>query len=452
MLKTRASATPPPLAASPGEAMATCDQCKLSSPLTHAFRTYRGLQSVRKLCPSCLREEERRQSLVALTLLALSIGLGTVLAAVGPPGNVGWPILNLALLNVLLWATILPHEAGHALAARLLGFSVERVVIGTGRRLGVLTVFGVRVELHAIPIGGRTTWSPGDAAATRLKRVLVVAAGPLVHVAILWVAIRSGAWRTEHVLDELAPISMLIAGCALGLAVNLWPHRGHSAAGALPSDGAQLLSLLFGRTHDSAAISRLGDVQRVHFMMLRGQHREAESFARAALSKYPADYRLQIVLSAALLRQDRYREAHELLQGMLHETPPEKALAAIVFNNLAWATLNLDDDALAEEARAMSAAAYRLLPWETYVTSTHGCVEAFYGDPQAAASLLRRILRPDYREKNRAATLSGLAIAHARLGHRDESSNALTKAGAIDPHNHLLNIVRRRIDTIAVGD
>jgi len=425
------------------EEVTTCEQCKVTSPLSKAFQTFRGGRRVRKLCPNCFREATRRLSIASLMGLALFGGIGIVMAALGPPGNPGWIILNFALMNVMVWMLIVPHEAGHALAARLSGYSVYRIVIGTGRRIGTLTVFDVPVEIHAIPLGGLTSFLARTAPVTRLRHIVVVVAGPLVHVTILWAALRFGAdaWRSERVFEELAPVSALVVASVVGLIANLWPSRG----GRTASDGARLLSLVFKRRPEFAETSRGGAAQRVGFLLLRERLSEAESAAKSALAEYPADYRLQILLSAALLNQHRYIEGRELLLDMLGQTAPDRSLEAIVRNNLAWANLNLADESLADEARAMSAAAYRLIPWEAYVVSTHGCVEAFYGDAVKAVSLLDQASILVEREKNRAATQSGLAMANARLGRRAESIAALAKAAKIDPDNHLLRIARERL-------
>jgi hypothetical protein len=119
----------------------------------------------------------------------------------------------------------------------------------------------------------------------------------------------------------------------------------------------------------------------------------------------------------------------------------------VVCNNLAWADLHLDDHALVPEAVAMSARAHELMPWERYVISTRGCVEALHGDAELAVELLTSE-RVRTSEKVRASTFSALAAAYARLGRTGDSDRALALAEKSDLACPLLAIVRRRLPAL----
>src|SRR5688500_1587936 len=106
----------------------TCTQCRATSPWTAAFQQFGRGKKRRVLCPYCMREESRRAFHTQLIHVGFLVLLGSFVAAFGNTTNFGWLLLNFALFFVMSWATALPHEAGHALAARLMGFGVDRIV------------------------------------------------------------------------------------------------------------------------------------------------------------------------------------------------------------------------------------------------------------------------------------------------------------------------------------
>lgn len=130
---------------------------------------------------------------------------------------------------------------------------------------------------------------------------------------------------------------------------------------------------------------------------------------------------------------------------VLKQPELEKKVEAVVSNNLAWADLHLLDASLIDEARARAAIAHGLLPWQAFVASTYGCVEALHGDADAAIVALRRSIAAQHRKRTRASALAAMAMAYARLGNQKESEEALAGAAAVDPNCPLLQIVRARL-------
>jgi hypothetical protein len=132
---------------------------------------------------------------------------------------------------LLSWVVLLVlHEFGHALAARLLGWRVERISIGTGRVRMERVVLGMPVEFRTMPLSGFVLPRPRDLRTPRLKECLVYAAGPgaeLLAVALL--ALLAG---TDTLLARSAEVGVIAmqsfcAAAILGALFNLLPlpHR-----------------------------------------------------------------------------------------------------------------------------------------------------------------------------------------------------------------------------------
>jgi tetratricopeptide (TPR) repeat protein len=425
----------------------TCDQCKLSSPLAELFRPVRRAGKRLNLCPACVAEETRRSALGGVIGVGFAVAIGGAVASLGGASNAGWVLLNFALLAMMLWILTIPHEAGHALAARLLGLRVERVVIGVGPLLKTFVLCGVPVDIHALPLGGLTYPEVRDEPTARMKRVVVIAAGPLVELLLLWAALRFGGdiALAEQWSQGLAPTTAFIVACILGLIANVLPMRASTHAGVMGNDGAQLLWLLFSRRIPVREMAWAGAVQRAQMLIVHGQDAEAERFARSALEKHPDDAYLLLALSAAILNQHRFGEGRALLVPLLARPGLPGKVSAVASNNLAWANLNLGGPALIAEARTLSAAAYHMLPWEPYTASSYACAEALYGDADAALAAAQRALAAPRTFRKRAPAYAALAVVHARRRRFEEAAAALAAAEALDPSCPLLHTVRERI-------
>ncbi|HEV8321944.1 MAG TPA: site-2 protease family protein [Myxococcota bacterium] len=155
------------------------------------------------------------------------VGMFAVLSALaGLAGQAnGWAAFNVALF-VVLWALmVVAHELGHAVAARLTGFDVHWISIGTGPRVASFHVAGVRVDLFAVPFSGACFSTTSERADLRRRDQIVSAAGPFVNVlagavgfAVLYVT------GLGPYMEQPAPLAMFTLA-------NLLVHLGQGPRG-----------------------------------------------------------------------------------------------------------------------------------------------------------------------------------------------------------------------------
>jgi len=199
----------------------------------------------RSYCPSCHAALERRVNRwLNVPLLALALwGAGSALLGRGRLLD-SWGAAIMVFLG-LQWLMIVPHELGHACAARLLGFRDIRIVVGAGRPLFTCEIFRIPWLFRLLPSGGLTLFNwPATTRGLRWKLLAVCAAGPAfnaVAAGAIWASVESGA-----LFDGTKTLAELLLWANLALFVTaLYPCTIRSPLGVLESDGLLIWNTLF---------------------------------------------------------------------------------------------------------------------------------------------------------------------------------------------------------------
>src|SRR5258708_4698085 len=115
-----------------------CDACGIESDFDAGFVKQRtGVAHREKsFCPACWvrRGNMRRGWFLPMLLFAAAFGY---VADKSTPGgsDSGRLLMNIAVVGLFTVLTIIPHELGHVIAGRALGWRVYQVVIGIGQPL-----------------------------------------------------------------------------------------------------------------------------------------------------------------------------------------------------------------------------------------------------------------------------------------------------------------------------
>lgn len=200
-------------------------------------------------------------SIVLVTLGALAANIlmfntvGPFVARLHVANGPLWLVLLEFCLVVTLWTfTIVLHEGGHLLAARLQGMTVSEVKLGwfvfTPRWRGYKFEFSRQGSMF----GGRVKATVGSRSVRR-EMILFVLGGPAMNLgcgillgSITWLAFISGSITTAGVFFAVA-----LANAYMGLA-NLLP-----IGRRIPSDGSRLYHWIFNgdRDPENLALMRL---------------------------------------------------------------------------------------------------------------------------------------------------------------------------------------------------
>jgi hypothetical protein len=155
----------------------------------------------------------------------------------GPSWHSVWePLLTVLLVVLLSFPSVFAHEIGHALAGRTLGLRLNYIHVGAGRTFSI----GRRVQIGRLFLGsGFTTFQPISRPITRRGLIVLYSAGPLVNLALIFVALL------------LIPISssvgwgMLIVNFLLLIVSFVPTTSSHIRGGA--NDGANVWIAILGK-------------------------------------------------------------------------------------------------------------------------------------------------------------------------------------------------------------
>lgn len=148
---------------------------------------------------------------------------------------------------VLFWCglmvAVLPHELGHAVAAKLVGIRILEINIGAGPLLlRVRLGNGGWLLVRSVLLGGSVRCAPSVRPRRIAEAVMLIggAAGNVVFF-FVFAFVSDAGWFSSAIMQQLAFSQLLLAG------LNLIPLSLKQDGRRMPSDGAQLLALLRNR-------------------------------------------------------------------------------------------------------------------------------------------------------------------------------------------------------------
>jgi len=418
-----------------------CDVCGAESDFDAAFVKERKAfrPSRRTVCPACwIRRGDTRQLWVLLTLPAAG-ALGFISDLIAPGGVVGSLLLGLFFIGLFLILSIIPHELGHGMVARLLGWRVYQIVIGVGKTLFKRRWSGILFELRAVPLCGATWMIPKDTRWFRPKRFLAVLAGPAMNAALALAVVFIWQGNLSHFDFDALPVGarvFLWANVWVALA-SLWPHQPKSGF-ALPSDGKQLLQLLAFRKKDMEQIQAMRFALEAMLCRENGDFVGARISCDEGLAWHPEDPNLLNLSGINHLDEQRYERAREVFLKLLAKEDQPTGTRFLFMNNLAYADALSENPAWISEADAYSKSAYTALPWVPAVVGTRGTVLVVLENFQEGIELLKRSLGDAESPRHRAENACQLAIALSRTGNCNEARKYLDLARQLDAKCPLL--------------
>lgn len=421
-----------------------CDRCGVTSPLDACFqRTPKSFHTgFRTLCPACAqrqRDTNFRTSLASIVIF----GLLCLLPSSSSGGR--W-VTNLLLLTVFEYLSIIPHELGHAIAARLAKMEVFRITFGRGRQLAHWYFRGIVIEWRALPASGSVVSASLDLRAWRLRRLVVVSGGPIANLLLCWAAIEAGGgWSKVIAVDwtrHLAPWLMLATANAVLFVASLARRQVRIGDRLIPSDGRTIARLLFRPLPDDAEKRRNYLLAGAQALNAVGKYEALKEFVLAG-REYLPPFEFNLWLGIASAGMGDFTAARSSSVTLLEAHGEPSATRASLLNAVAWYDLMEGKTEFLPEADRFSDEAYALAPWQCAIQSTRGWALTEQGKFDEGMPLLKQSLKSALDHRDQATIHCTLAIAESKRSDFDSANAHIRLAQRFDPNCDLLERARR---------
>lgn len=419
------------------EPTAVCARCQCVSTLPELFQ--RGLMG--KLCPACTAKVAVRNAWLIYGSLWALIAVGTILPWLR--GEPPWPFsISVGIILAVSLGSLLLHELSHAVVTLLTGGRVFGIHIGIGPLLFQRWPQKFYVGASLLPASGICFAGFPELPWLRARFALMVAAGPLFHLAVL--LLLAGRYWPHFGEAGYRLSTVILVVNAFMLITNIFPlTKVNSAAGQVGSDGHMLWRLLRGKFgHDQIIQAYYSAV--VAFAYQRGENSEALAAAQEGLQLYPENEILRNLHGYLLFKNQYFDEASAIWRDLaLHEptTESQPALQALHYNNYAWVMLvrSKEENAL-DIAEEYIERAFRMAPWVPHICGTHAAVLIERGnyaqgieEALKTAKTFKQLDKSPSGPENQASNLAYAALGYQRSGKPTEARELLTQAMALAP-------------------
>lgn len=428
-------------AASPTEVRTVmrCARCGIESPEHTCFVFPQPAdKSARDI--RCITCEESRLATGAIDgalglVRTIFVPLILLVAAQRALGELTIPVLLAAC--VMTPVSIVVHELGHAVAARLVGLQVGAVIFGVGRKIWHGEIFGTAVTLHVWPLSGLTFFGAQNLDLLRTRLWFVTLMGPAINAML---ALTAAAQWSEWVPTVGVPVlSLWIITNALLALQSLIPRQFSHAGAMLSTDGLALIQIPLRSSEQLESYLFTAPLLRALQRFESHDYAGAEAICREGLDLVPDSVHLRALLTACRNYSHDYTGSLALLAPLLREQAnAEPQVRAAIQNNMAFALLmsnaraGYDHEALARADR-LSADVFECYPCILAYRSTRAMILTATGRPDQALELL------DYAHYESADPVArghrevARAFALRALGRTEAARRAAGEAARLNP-------------------
>ena len=352
------------------------------------------------------------------------------------------------LLLVFFPLIVFVHEAGHAVAALLVGHRVLEVKIGAGPSVTAWQGRW-RLVLGLFPLGGHVMAGSSDPSGYRAKRLAITAAGPAMNALMFAVAPLIDA--SSSTLRDFAIVNACV------LISNLFPYSVRTPYGPQRTDGLGLVRTVSDSEWKLAEERSGFAVARAMLADQRGDREEVRRITDEAEAMNSRSVVLRTWLGYRAIKDQGYVSARTIFRELVDEDRTmsvaglgqrDDVSRGIHLNNLAWCDLMLDDPALIEEALSSSAAAIDLLPGHPAIRGTRAFALIVGGRPGEGIDLGHAAYAKTKEAQTKALQACVLAIGYARRWRFGQAARWIDLARRADPSCSLLGRASWELETL----
>ncbi len=432
-------------------------QCAVCGRVSEVKEVFKPISRSRFICFECSNKS-------AIKFTYIYFGVYLFFGAVGlyniidhPLDSVGWPMFLMFSLILARILSVIPHELGHALMARLLGWEVYWIQCGIGEYLFQFKLFGLPVQVHQYPFGGAAMIGSTSPVQFRAKQFLVSLAGPftnLILCLVAWWALmafgRHTALNFGNIGQESIPLdlaSVFLGSIAIMNGViftyNIIPHRLDFVTQNKANDGMNVLTAFFKPQDEvDQNLASSYSLSAAYSGETRTRYSEvAKVFFEEKVPQYRKKGKFMMSYAYWLLMTGEFSEARRLYTELLENSTMASEAKFQAMADLAECYLGMKDQDLLKTADECSEKAFRNGFWIPHYKGTRGKVLVAMGRCEETMPLLKDALKRVFYPAYQADYASYMALAEMKMGHPDQAVNYIKLAQKIDPHCQNLEIL-----------
>ncbi len=332
-------------------------------------------------------------------------------------------------LVLLFWRylSILIHEIGHVIFAKLVRMNPYKVQIGTGRKLFVLKIKSIEYELYDIPNIGLTFANHTKADKLKLRNLFYVLGGisadfiVIITTIIIWKFVGYGIILLYIIIFE-----------SFSIIYNLLPFDININGKKFHRDGKLLISIIFSK--EDIIIT---DGYHAICKDLHRYEKELISLPKVFLNK---DLSMLTIFDSgvAALSERNFEKAIDSYEHLIRDYHISSAEKAYLLDALCGIVINNNELKYLDKADKWSEDAFSLVPYSNTIQGTRGAILVEKGRYSEAKKILLPLTYPGNYMLDRVVSACFLAKAEHFQGNPDESEKWLNFAENIDKSNPIL--------------
>lgn len=327
--------------------------------------------------------------------------------------------MQIGLLLLWLYISVLCHELGHLLAAQCAGLKPYKIEIGSGPQVWCGTIGNIFCNFKLFPGHGLAHARYQTLQHLRWRLALFTAGGPLTHLILACLVIWLGQTFQNASIGCLFYLEVFLFVC------NIYPDHLTIGKERIPSDGLKLWRLLMTNNIELS----IRDYQLTVESQLK-------RYAVNAIDRKPFDGDIESCLTLAnaeLARSENsYDQTIDLFATLLDSRFSSDLEKLYLIDSLCCIVLYHGQRKFLNQADRWSQQAMQIAPTIKTIHGTRGGILVELGDYGAGKTLLLPLTEPDNDPIDRAVSCFYLAKIETALGNQERAQEWSKKAAETD--------------------
>jgi len=284
-------------------------------------------------------------------------------------------LINLLIIFAFLNISLILHEAGHLVFAKLAGGNPRRLILGNGHEIIRFEIFKIKIIINTRLYTGYALSTYKSNKYIKFKSFVSSSGGFITNLLLAYLMYMLSGFATDffsgkHIIDLSG--AFIYANLVSGI-ISIFPYKFNYFGVKIPSDGLNLIYIFSksaGKNIENLDTNTFLDAYD-HFE--KKEYDKAIEIYNSILEKDSSSIGVNIDLSVMYLKKGEYDKALKILNDIESklDTKENESFKALAFNNFAWLCLIKRD---IEKADEYSSKAIKLNSKEKCFQGTRGSV------------------------------------------------------------------------------